>query len=800
MAANVPSHPGLTAAEVAERRRRGESNAYKARVGRTYWQIVRDNVLNLFNIVLFTLLVIVLILQDYSTVLFAGFSVVTNSILGMLQEISAKRKLDKLAAQAAQDVSVWRDGRLVFVPEQALVKDDVIPVQPGDRLVVDGRILVSSALEMDESQLTGESDAVFKDEGDEVFSGSFCIAGAGLMVATRVGRESTINQLSTIAKTYKNVHTPTQQRINALVAITLIGMLIIGPMLFLYSLRMGEPLLQIVRNEVVFVTSIVPQGLVLTAILSLTLGAISISRHQTLVQRVNAVESMANVTVLCFDKTGTLTRNLLAVTEVITLNGAPPDDIYARLKLYTGSLSHLNRTAAAVADYAREHAPSTNGAGPGAKVREIPFNSSRKWGAVVFQDETLIMGAPERVLHPSGSTIAMERAGELAAQGLRVLAFARLPEALADGDTNYVGEPLALIVLSDQVRPDIQQTLSEFRELNVELKVISGDNLDTVKAIATQAGMDIKTAYTGDQLEAITEMEREAAVSTGNLFARIEPGTKRKIIEALKRQGAYVAMVGDGVNDVPALKEAHLAVAMNDGAQISKDVADIVLLNNAMTTLPRAFREGTNITQVIFGTTKLFLTKNLYNILLIFFVGFMTLPFPTSPVQMSWITFGTVNIPATLIAFQLIRPAFMKEFRRDVLDYVISAGVIGAVNLSLLFVVVYFASGENVYAGRSAVTLFIALYGTLIFWNTHDVELYQPRTWVRHWRITLIGFVLAVLTMLAPFLLPDVFEFVPPTPIIWVLIVAIFLLTAAIQAVVMHYRHLIKQLWLLLRP
>lgn len=796
---SLPSHPGLTAAEVAERVRRGDTNAYQPRVGRSYWQIVRDNVLNLFNIVLFLLLVVVVILRDYSTVAFAGFSVVTNSILGMLQEISAKRKLDQLAAQAAQDVTVWRDGKLAAIPARKIVKDEIIPVQPGDRLVVDGKVLVSNALEMDESQLTGESDAVFKEVGNEVTSGSFCIAGTGLMVATRVGRESTINQLSTAAKVYKNVQTPTQQRISALVAILLVAMLILGPMLFLYSWLNGETLLQIVRNEVVFVTSIVPQGLVLTAILSLTLGAISISRHQTLVQRVNAVESMANVTVLCFDKTGTLTRNQLAVTEIITLNGTPPEDIYAQLNRYTASLAHLNRTAAAVADYAHQQAPSANGNGAAAKLREIPFNSSRKWGAVVFENETLIMGAPERVLQPSSDMLAMQRAGELAAQGLRVLAFARSPEAITDAAT-HTGEPLALIILSDQVRSDIQQTLNEFRDLNVDLKVISGDNLDTVKSIATQAGMEIKHGYTGDQLEAMTEAELEAAVMTANLFARIEPNTKRKLIAALKRQGAYVAMVGDGVNDVPALKEAHLAVAMNDGAQISKDVADIVLLNNAMTTLPRAFREGTNITQVIFGTTKLFLTKNLYNILLIFFVGFMTLPFPTSPVQMSWITFGTVNIPATLIAFQLIRPAFMKEFRRDVLDYVITAGIIGAVNLSLLFVVAYFASDNNVYAGRSAVTLFIALYGTLIFLNTHSVELFWPVTWFKHWRVTLIGIVLTAITMIAPFLLPNIFEFVPPTPLIWVLIVAIFFLTAVLLMVVMRYRHLINQLWLLLRP
>ncbi len=799
MASHVSSSRGLSAAEVAERRARGESNAFRARVGRTYWHIFRDNVLNLFNVVLFTLLVIVLLFQDYSTVLFAGFSVVTNSILGMIQEIVAKRKLDRLAALSAQDIRVWRDGQLTSVPIHDLVKDDVIPLQPGDRLVVDGRVLECDALEIDESQLTGESDTVFKAPGDELHSGSFCVAGTGLMVATRVGKDSTINQLSSVAKLYKNVKTPTQQRISALVEIMVLAMLIFMPMLFLASWLQGATLLQTVRNEVVFVTSIVPQGLVLTAILSLTLGAISISRYQTLVQRVNAVESMANVTMLCFDKTGTLTHNRLAVTEVISINGSPSETVFERLRAYTDSLAHLNRTAAAVAEYARQHAPSLNGQGPGRKLREIPFNSSRKWGAVIFQNETLVMGAPERLLDASANPAAAQRAQELAESGLRVLAFARLPEAPGDR-IEQPGEPLALIVLSDQVRPDIRDTLDQFRALNVTLKIISGDNLDTVKAIAAQAGMEIHRAYTGDQMEALDEAEFDAASLNGDLFARIEPNTKRKIVAALKRQGAYVAMVGDGVNDVPALKEAHLAVAMNDGAQIAKDVAEIVLLNNAMSTLPRAFHEGTNITQVIYGTTKLFLTKNLYNILLIFFAGFMMLPFPTSPVQMSWITFGTVNIPATLIAFQLIRPAFMKEFRRDVLDYVLTAGVVGAVNLSLLYAVVFFASDRSVYAGRSAVTLFIALFGTLIFWNAHGIELFDPRTWGRYWRIMLIGFVLTFLTMLAPFALPDIFEFVPPTPLIWVLIVTVFLLTAATLALVMRYRHLVNQLWQLIRP
>jgi cation-transporting P-type ATPase E len=413
-----------------------------------------------------------------------------------------------------------------------------------------------------------------------------------------------------------------------------------------------------------------------------------------------------------------------------------------------------------------------------------------------------VFGAPERILPhaPNPDTAIAQHAHDMAADGLRVLAFACSPLSPADNQLGNTYDPLALVVLSDQIRPDIQDTLQAFRDQNVRLKVISGDNLDTVKSIAQQSGMIINRAYTGDQLETMTEREFDGAVIEGDLFARIEPDTKRKIIAALKRGGQYVAMVGDGVNDVPALKEAHLAIVMNDGAQISKDVGDIVLLNNAMSTLPKAFAEGKEITQTIYATMKLFLVKNFYNIVLIFFVGFMTLPFPTSPIQISWITFGTVNIPATLIAFKIIRPAYMAKFRRDVMDYVLTAGTVGAVMLALLYVIAYFAAGQDMNIGRSAVTIFIAFYGTLIFWNVHDVDIFRPRSMLEHWRITLFGIIITALTMAVPFLLPKIFVFVPPPPLIWVAIVSVFLLTGALVSLLMHKRHLINLLWKLFEP
>lgn len=796
-----PRRPsGLTSAEVAERVARGESNNYQPRVGRTYWQIVRENIFNVFNLILFPLLGVIVSFGEYAVAFFAGFSVVTNALLGTIQEIIAKRRLDRLAALAEQRVLVYRDGALTRVPMRQLVKDDVIPIAPGDRLVVDGRVLEADALEMDESHLTGESDSVLKEVGDEVHSGSFCLAGTGLMVATRVGRESTINRLATAAKIYKNPLTPTQRRILAIVEISIIIMLICGPMLWFANTITGVTLLEKVKNLVVFITSIVPYGLVLIVIISLSIGAITISRHRTLVRRVNAVESMANVTVLCFDKTGTLTQNKLAVTEVRPINGEPLSAVRAKLRAYTANLGHLNGTAAAVAQHVADLS-----APPVTKVREIPFTSARKWSALVLSNgassETLVLGAPERVLHPDqpGGEESALQAAALSREGLRVLAFIRAAAPpTAEGQINIAqATPLALIVLSDQMRPNIEETLAAFQAQNVRLKVISGDNLETVKAIASQAGLDVTEAYSGNQLEAMSASEFETAARRGTVFARVEPDTKRRLVAALRRSGEHVAMVGDGVNDVPALKEADLAVVMNDGAQITKEIGDIVLLDNAMTTLPRAFKEGTEITQTIFGTVKMFLVKAFYNVLLFIFAGFMALPFPITPIQINWITFGTVNVAATLVAFKVLRPARMYQFRRDVLEYVLAGAVLASSALALLCAVTYVASGGNTAAMRTAVSLFVTLFGILVLWNVFGVDLLCPRTiWEN--RVTfLVGFGLLIMTLLGFYIAPDLLEFVQPDLLTILLITSVYLLVIVLYSVGMRNRRLLHTLWTL---
>ena len=628
------------------------------------------------------------------------------------------------------------------------------------------------------------------------------------MLATRVGADSHINRLSVIAKQYKLVKTPTQIKIDITVEIAVLIMLVFVPMIFVAGFYLDNEFLEIVRNAVVFTTSLVPQGLVLVAILSLTIGAVKISMQQTLIQRVNAVESLANATVLCFDKTGTLTQNKLAVREIIGIGDDDDDSLHNDLYTYLKNLAHLNNTAQAIERYIDDLGIDADYP---QKLKEIPFSSGRKWAAVCLADRTLLMGAPERLLpadHPWYSD-----AERLARDGMRLLAFARMagePDVAA-GIAAYHVEPLALIVMSDQIRDDIQETLQAFREEGLTLKVVSGDNLETVRAIAQQAGMDIGArAYTGAELDAMGEGEFDSAVAESNVFARIEPDTKQRIVESLRRQGEYVSMVGDGVNDVPALKAANLAIVMNDGTQISKDVADIVLLNNAMSTLPRAFREGKETTQTIFGTMKMFLVRNFYNIAFFIFIAFMALPFPITPVQISWATFGTVNLPATLIAFGLLRPQFMAQFRRDVLDYIFTTGFIGGVMLTLLYLITWFGSGGDLEMTRSSITIMVALYGMLITWNIQGIDLYQPRSFVTHWRILLMSSLLTALTILVMYLdtvfEQPIFEFKPPVwdggagSLMIVAIPALFLLTMVLEAHGRKYRYLLQRFWDLLAP
>lgn len=631
MATAVLARQGLSTTEAQHRIAQGLSNNFKVTVSRSYWQIVRDNVFNPFNLVLTILFVIMFIQHDYVNIIVAGICVALNIMLGLIQEIKARRTLDHLASLVQRETTAWRDGKLTVIPITQIVKDDVLPLQPGDPILVDGYLIQADQLEVDESHLTGESDTVNKEMGDSVHSGSFCVAGGGCMVATGVGQNSALNKLSATAKTYRFTLTPTQTKINTLVGVCAAAMLILCPLLVISEWINHVSSLELVRNLVVLVMSLIAQGMVLATTCSLLLGAIRISRRHTLIQRINAIEALANVDVLCFDKTGTLTCNHLVVKDILPVNHTSLEHVRQQLRLYTDQLTHSNKTAQAIAE-AVQTVKSLHEVQ--AKTQEIPFTSARRWGAVQFISHGLVLGAAESILNPLRDQAILEQVQHLAVSGLRVVVFASCKNLPPKDQLNelFDCQPLALLALSDEIRHDIRATLQAFADHHIQIKVITGDSLETASAIAKQAGIDVSAAFTGQQLESMSAVEFESAVRTANLFARIAPDTKRKIIVALKHQGLFTAMVGDGVNDVPPLKEANLAIAMNAGVQIAKDVADIVLLDNALSTLPLAFAEGKTITQKIFGTTKLFFAKNLSAVLLIIGMSALFLPFPFTPI------------------------------------------------------------------------------------------------------------------------------------------------------------------------
>ncbi|MCL5998510.1 MAG: HAD-IC family P-type ATPase, partial [Chloroflexi bacterium] len=423
-------------------------------------------------------------------------------------------------------------------------------------------------------------------------------------------------------------------------------------------------------------------------------------------------------------------------------------------------------------------------------IDEVAFSSARKWSALTLANaganqagqETLILGSPEIVLDPAQSDI-LARAAEFTRQGLRVITFMRSEHTeVASAEARHLEIqnleirnlkskiPVALIVISDEIRPDIRATLRAFDEQGVRVKVISGDNAETVQAIARRAGLRGDWVVTERELAELQGAAFDTAVRNAELFARITPDTKRRIVAALSKQGEYVAMVGDGVNDVPAIKQARLGIAMNDGAQITKDVSELVLLKNTMSTLPRALQEGQTITQKIYASAKLYLAKNVITIFAILFAGFVNLPFPGEPRQISWIATITVGLPCTLLAFGLITPAYTRKFLGNVLGYSVLVGAIGSVVVVAAYILSH-TTTQDLAQARTVFALANLHYAMHVFWDVHDVSVFSVRGMRKHPRETWLGVGLLVAGFAAPVILPGIFNAAPPNAVQWLMII-----------------------------
>ncbi|WP_116948869.1 HAD-IC family P-type ATPase [Jiangella endophytica] len=666
---------GLTTAEVAARIAAGQTNDVPARASRGTWEIVRGNVFTRINAILAVLFAIVLTTGSILDGLF-GAMIVANSVVGIVQELRAKRTLDRLTIVGQARPRVRRDGVAVELAPNEVVADDVIEMSAGDQVVVDGEIVAADALEVDESLLTGESDPVVKHQGDPVMSGSFVVAGNGAYRATKVGHEAYAARLAEEASRFTLVNSDLRNGVNTILRFITYLLIPAGALSIYNQLAGDQALPDALRGMVAALVPMVPEGLVLMLSIAFAVGVVRLGRRQCLVNELPAIEGLARVDVVCADKTGTLTENAMRLAEVRDL-----DADAATVRTALGALAAADpRPNSSLQAIAEAHSDD-----PGWQVTGVaPFSSARKWSGASFDGHgDWVLGAPD-VLLPAGDA-TRDDAERTAAQGLRVLLLGRSDRPVdAEGAPGAV-TPAALLVLDQKVRPDAKDTLAYFAEQEVTVKVISGDNAASVGAVAGSLGLPGAT-HTVDARTLPEDREALADVLDDNaVFGRVSPDQKRAMVGALQSRGHTVAMTGDGVNDVLALKDADIGVAMGAGSPATRSVAQIVLLDNKFATLPHVVAEGRRVIGNIERVATLFLTKTVYSVLLAFMVGvpgligFDPLPYPFFPRHVTITGWFTIGLPAFVLSLapntERARPGFVGRVMRTSVPAGIVIGV-----------------------------------------------------------------------------------------------------------------------------
>ncbi|MEO8285172.1 MAG: HAD-IC family P-type ATPase [Chloroflexota bacterium] len=782
-AAATTSTTGLTAAEVERRRKEGQGNAYHPATSRTYVQILRYHAFSFINTILFVLGITLVALGRIDDAILTAGMVVLNVIMGVSQEGRAKQRLDKIALLNRPRASVVRDGEVRSIDPAEIVLGDLLEVRAGDQIVVDGQVVGQGRIEVDESLLTGESDRMPKQQGDQVYSGSFCVSGTARYVAAKVGADSLANEMTRSAQAFRQVKTPLQLDVDYIIRLLVLATTMLGILIGMSFMFSELALVERVQQAAVL-AALVPQGLFAMITVTYAMGALRMAGKGALIQQINAIESLSNVDVLCLDKTGTLTTNTLELDSVRPLGTVGEDDLRGTLGDFVVSLTDVNRTSEAIA--------AAMGGSSRTLSREVAFSSARKWSALSFkndlQDAVYVLGAPEMLIPALASSADVEQlttqVAEWSERGLRVLLFARaLPQGgveLSLEDEEGEGHlpaglvPLGLISLRDELRTEAQSTLRAFAAAGVQIKIISGDNAQTVASLARQAGLtgDLKLV-SGLDLAAMNEEEFAQAAVEGVVFGRITPQQKEQLVRVLKQKGHYIAMIGDGVNDVLSLKQAQLAIAMQSGSQATRAVSDIVLLNDSFALLPSAVVEGQRIIRGMQDVMRLVLTHTFYVTLFIIGCAIMEVAFPTTPKLRSIITVLTVGIPTLAIAGWARPGRPPASIVRPVLRFVLPAGfTVAAAGLGVY--TTYLLMTNDVGLAQSALTT-VALFCGLVlipfaeppgrFWVAGD-ELSGDK------RPTILGGVMlviyAVIMMVQPF--RDFFG-LRPLPILDVLLI-----------------------------
>jgi cation-transporting P-type ATPase E len=662
--AGVLPRKGLSELE-AGRRLVANGRSRRQRSSRSYASIVRANLFTVFNLILLAAGTVTLLYGEWQDALFLGV-LVSNSAIGITQEIRAKRSLDRLSALVAPTATVVRDDVTQEVAAEEVVTGDLVRLEAGDQVVADGMLVESDGLALDESILTGESEPVSRATGEEMRSGSFAVEGAGAYSVTAVGPASYAARITGEARAFRHPRSPLERALNRLL-LTLVGIMIpLGTLLGFALWKRHSPAHEAVPTAVAGVVTMVPEGLILLASLTYAVAAIRIARRGALAQQLNAIESLASVDVICLDKTGTLTESSSRVVGLVPASGMDETRLSASLGRYAASASSRNSTLEAIAG--AYPAPGEVPSG------SVPFSSRLRWSALELGDATYVLGAPE--LFSLGPLA--ERAEREAASGRRVLTFARTPVPLpATTDSSLPSglAPLGLVVLAERLRPDARATVEFFRAEGVDLKILSGDRPETVAAIARDAGIASSRLPTdGGALPQDPVALRRVALES-EVIGRIDPDGKRRVVEALRDAGRYVAMVGDGVNDVPALKASRLAIAQGTGTQMARSVADLVLVRGDFAAVPAMVTEGRKVLRNLQRVAKLFVTKSAFAAFLILSIGLTRTPYPLLPRQLTLAATLTIGIPAFFLALAPSAGRFSAAgFLRDIGRFAVPAG------------------------------------------------------------------------------------------------------------------------------
>ena len=686
---------GLTSREVKKRVSEGLSNKTAKPKTKTIPEIIIENVFSLFNFIIFGIIAFVLffyfqnndkrLLLDSIGILFIA---VTNTFIALFQEIRSKKALDKVNLLLKKQVNVLRDGKESAINIEEIVVDDIIKINRGDQIVVDGVVIKSNMLEIDESLLTGESIPILKKENSEILSGSFCVSGNGYYKAVKVGEKSYANSVTTLASKYKFILTPLQKKINLILKVLfLIAIILVILEIVTWNVRPNlspdRQFVEFIRRIATILISLVPQGLVLMSSVTFALGVYRISKIGAIVQRLNAIESFSNVKVVCMDKTGTLTENKLSVHSVINLTeNFQNNDIENLLGTYSKFSSDKNATIRTLEKF--------NIINDAEMLSELPFSSENKFSIQKLKinnaEGYFIFGAYDILIGRTPADKQQIAISEFEKNNLdlyRNLLFGKIVNTKITDfykiDISGLSvEPLCIVSITDTIREDIFDALKLFRDNNIEFKILSGDTGEAISAILKKIGWDLEKEkiINGKNLDELNEEEFEKTVLNKSVFGRLKPEHKLKIIKVLRKNKIYTAMVGDGVNDLPAIKQADMGIAMEDGSAITKEVADIVLLKNKFSLLPQIFDEGNKIVNTVDSVSKLFLTKNFMVIYLSLLSLIFTLNFPLTPRRVSLINIFAIGLPAFILTLKNNNTAKCKYFSKDVFSFVIISSLV----------------------------------------------------------------------------------------------------------------------------